>query len=219
MIIPRMGWLACAAVSGLIALCGVETVSAQSEGRDVTPARVRAVLLRYRSEPSIEVILRAAIAAPALDPERARDALERARISGLLPQLRADVRRGVGLDLSALQSSTGERSLWSSDDTLTFSGGLTFQLNRLLYAPEEGSLLRERRALEESRFAMLTQVVHLYFERRRLQLERDLTGRTDVSIELRIAEVEALLDLFTNGAFSLMMRESNPPPEDEMEEE
>jgi hypothetical protein len=218
-----MGLLVLIVMSGAIALCGVESASAQSEEREVTGARIRAALLRYRSEPSIEAVVRAAIQAPPLDPERARDAAERARLSGLLPRLRADIRRGVGLDLSALQSSTGERNIWSSDDSLSFSGGLTFQLDRLLFAAEEGSLLRERRELEESRFAMLSQVVHLYFERRRLQLERDLTGRTEIGTELRIAETEALLDLFTNGAFSLMMRESlmgdnAPHPDDGMED-
>lgn len=208
MIRHRTRWLVLFAVSHAIACGCIESARAQSDEPALTPALIRAALARYESEPSIEAIVHAAIQAPALDPERARHAAERARLSGLLPRLRADLRRGVGLDLSALQSSTGERNLWSSDDSLSFSGGLTFELARLLFAREEGTLLRERRALEESRFELLSQVVHLYFERRRLQLERDLTGRAELAAELRIIEAEALLDLFTNGAFSRMMRES-----------
>lgn len=196
------------AVLHVVACQRIERALAQSDEPALTPALIRAALARYEAEPSIEAVVHAAIQAPALDPERARDAAERARLSGLLPRMRADLRRGVGLDLSALQSSTGERNLWSSDDTLSFSGGVTFELARLLFAREEGALLRERRALEESRLELLSQVVHLYFERRRLQLERDLTGRAELAAELRIAEAEALLDLFTNGAFSRMMRES-----------
>ena len=82
--------------------------------------------------------------------------------------------------------------------------------------------MRELRHLEERRLEIATQVVHLYFERRRLQLERDLAGTTDVAIELRIIEAEALLDVFTSGAFSRMMAESitrgATPADDGLEE-
>lgn len=183
--------------------------SAQSSERArVTPARVREALARYRDEPSVDALVRAVLESPALDPGRARDAADRARLAGLLPQTRAEVRRGQTFDLSALQSTTGERNVWSSDDSLTFSGSVTFALDRLLFAREETALMRERRHIEERRLEVATQVVHLYFERRRLQLERDLAGSTDVAIEMRIAEAEALLDVFTNGAFSRMMSES-----------
>jgi hypothetical protein len=187
---------------------GVRDHGASAQSADVTPARVRAALARYRHEPSVDAVVQAAIDAPALDPERARDAAERARLAGLLPRLRAELRRGQGLDLSALQGTTGDRSVWSSDDSLSFAGSLTFQLDRLLFAGEEGSLMRERRQLEERRLEVVTQVVHLYFERRRLQVERDLAGTTEVAIEVRIVEAGALLDVFTNGAFSRMMAQS-----------
>lgn len=219
----RYGLLALVA---LVLALGVRDhgVSAQDAPRPITPARVRAALARYRSEPHVDAVVRAAIEAPVLDPERARDAAERARLAGLLPRTQVDVRRGQGLDLSALQSTTGERNVWSSDDSLSVSGSVTFQLDRLLFASEEASLMRERRQLEERRLELVTQVVHLYFERRRLQVERDLAGTTEIAIELRILEAEALLDVFTNGAFSRMMPESiardeAPPPEDDPEPE
>jgi len=60
---------------------------------------------------------------------------------------------------------------------------------------------------------VVTQVVHLYFERRRLQLERDLGGQVEVASELRILEAEALLDVFTNGAFSRMMASASREPD------
>lgn len=187
---------------------GHDAAAQSAEPARVSPARIRAALARYRHEPGVDALVRAVLEGPALDPGRARDAADRARLAGLLPQARADLRRGQTLDLSALQGTTGERSVWSTDDSLTFSGGLTFQLDRLVFAREEASLLRERRALEERRLELASQVIHLYFERRRLQLERDLAGTTDVAIEMRIAEAEALLDVFTSGAFSRMMAES-----------
>lgn len=193
-----------------LAMRGHDVEAQSSERVRVSPARLRAALARYRHEPSVDALVQAVLEGPALDPGRASDAAERARLAGLLPRARADLRRGQTLDLSALQSTTGERNVWSSDDSLSISGGLTFHLDRLVFAREEASLLRERRALEERRLQVASQVVHLYFERRRLQLERDLAGTTDVTIEMRIAEVEALLDVFTSGAFSRMMAESIP---------
>jgi hypothetical protein len=183
--------------------------SAQDAPRRVpsSGSRIRAALARYATEPSVDELVRAALEAPALDPARAREAADRARLSGLLPQTRADVRRGQTLDLGALQGGTTDRTTWSSDDELAFGGSITFQLDRLLFASEEASLMRERRHLEERRLELVTQLVHLYFERRRLQLERDLAGETDVATEIRIVEVEALIDVLSAGAFSRMMVE------------
>jgi hypothetical protein len=48
-------------------------------------------------------------------------------------------------------------------------------------------------------------VIHWYYLRRRLQLERDALGHTSVTRELKIAEIEALLDAFTNGLFGRMI--------------
>ena len=179
----------------------------------LTPARIRAALARYRHEPSVDAVVQAALDAPQLDPDRARDAADRARLAGLLPQARADVRRGQVLDLGTAQTGTTDRTTWSTGDELAFGGSLTFQLDRLIFAGEEASLLRERRALEERRLAVETQVVHLYFERRRLQLERDLGGRVEVATEVRIIEAGALLDVFTNGAFSRMMASASREPD------
>ena len=176
---------------------------ASAQDAPISRARIEAALARYRDEPSVGDLVRAAIAVPTLDPGRVRDALERARLSGLLPQARGTLQHGQALDLSERQSGT----VVSSGDDLSFGASLTFRLDRLLYASEEASLLREQRHLEERRLAIVTQLVHVYYERRRLQLERDLGDHTDVALELRIAEAEALLDVFTDGAFSRMMSE------------
>jgi hypothetical protein len=72
------------------------------------------------------------------------------------------------------------------------------------------ALLREARAREEGRAEIIRGVVHLYFERRRLQLERDLLGNDAVGHTVRIAEAEALLDAFTGGEFGRMLRAPRP---------
>ena len=71
-----------------------------------------------------------------------------------------------------------------------------------LFAHEESSLLTEERRLEEARLRLVAEVVRLYFERRRLQLERDARGGSDLATEARIAELGAMLDALTGGGMS-----------------
>jgi len=169
----------------------------------ITDARIEAALRRYRDEPSVQRVLQAALATRSRDPSRARDAIERARLRGLLPTARAGIRRGQAIDLRDLTGADGANV--STDDDLMLEASLVFQLDRLVFAPEEVGLLRELRALEAEQLELVRAVVALDFERRRLQLERDLLHQRDVVRAMRILETEALLDVFTAGGFTRMM--------------
>lgn len=169
----------------------------------ITDARIEAALRRYRDEPSVQRVLQAALATRSRDPSRARDAIDRARLRGLLPTARAGIRRGQAIDLRDLTGADGANV--STDDDLMLEASLVFQLDRLVFAPEEVGLLRELRALEAEQLELVRAVVALYFERRRLQLERDLLHQRDVVRAMRILETEALLDVFTAGGFTRMM--------------
>lgn len=173
-------------------------------GPDVTPyVPVDAsALSSYPGEPTVEAVLESALALPTLDPARAADARERARLSGLLPILRADVRRGSGWDLRTQQSATSDSAVLANEDSWSVVGSVTLRLDRLLFAREETSLLSEQRRLEEARVRLVAEIVRLYFERRRLQVERDRRGETDLAVEARIAELGAVLDALSGGALS-----------------
>jgi len=127
-------------------------------------------------------------------------------MSGWVPTLRVGARRGRGWDASELVTEDSGRTNLSTDDELTLSAWLTFRLDRLVFAREETALLREERATEEARGALVQVLVRVYFERRRLQLERDLLGVRSLQHELRILEATALLNAFTEGAFERMIR-------------
>ncbi len=163
-------------------------------------------LARYADEPSIAQLLAALQRLPELDPEVARRAARRARRGGWLPDLRFALRRGQARDLSAQLDPGDDRRRVSTDDDLALEGSLTIRLSRAAYGPDEVALLREERARERAREERARVVVAAYFERRRLQLERDLRGRQDLETLNRIAELEALLDAFTGGAFTRIMR-------------
>ena len=170
--------------------------------RQPSRAEIAAALARYRHEPSVDRVVAAALRVADVLPERARDAAHRARLSGWLPTARVGVRRGTGRDQAQQSTDLLDRTNVSTDDTLAVDGALVFRLDRLVFAREEVALLREERALAEERDSLMRDVVHLYFERRRLQLERDLLGQADTEHAVRIAEATALLDAFTRGTFS-----------------
>jgi hypothetical protein len=156
----------------------------------------------YRDEPAVDDVLAHAMRSASFDPGRVRDARDRARLSGLLPLLRADVRRGSGWDLRTQQGSTLDGAVLGSDDSWSVVGSVTLRLDRLLFAHEESSLLSEERRLEEARMRLVAEIVRLYHERRRLQIERDQRGQTDLPTEARIAELGAMLDVLSGGGMS-----------------
>jgi hypothetical protein len=157
-------------------------------------------------EPTVDEVVGWAAEEGLFDPDRADDAVERARLSALLPQVRVGVRRGLGWDALFRQSTTTDTSSLASGEDLSIVGTLVFRLDRLVFASEEPALLRERRSLEEARTTLVAQLVALYYERRRLLVERTLTGTPDLAAELRILEIEALLDALTGGRFGLALR-------------
>lgn len=223
----------CGAAIVLLWLSVANAQPPASEQRAVAEA-----LARYRHEPSVREVI-AALHAHASDD--ASDALaSRARLSGWVPTVGLKARRGQAVDLAS--SSDDDALKLSTDDDLTLEAALTFDLGRVVFAREEVAIARQAHAVREHEAERVREVIALYFERRRLQVERDLLadhavarslpapnedggvepqgGRTAgttgtplsagaqdaiVARNVRIAEIEALLDTFTGGAFRRMM--------------
>jgi hypothetical protein len=170
-------------------------------GPRVSNDQLRAALQRYAREPSVERVVEVALArAPS---GRAEALASRARTAGWVPTVSLRARRGQGVDLS---HALADDSLdLSTDDELTLEAALTFELDRVVFRSEEVALARQSQAEGDARGARVRGVIALYFERRRLQLERDLDASADPRRELRIAEIEALLNVLTDGEFGRML--------------
>lgn len=168
----------------------------------VDPEALERAIAAFEYEPSADEVVAWALETTSLDPDAASDAIDRARYSALLPQLRIGVRRGLGWDWANRQTTTADTSSLASGEDLSVIGTMIFRLDRLLAPSEETGLMRERRALEESRTTLAAQVIALYFERRRLQVEGVVSGTVLITSELRIAELSAMLDVLTGGRFS-----------------
>lgn len=159
---------------------------------------------RYAHEPTAAQVARAAAHAIAGDPQRFASMIRRARWRGIVPDLALGARRGQGVDLRTMLIQDDTARFTSGDD-LVLSATLRFELGRLLFAPEEISIAREARVARAAGLELVRDIVQWYTLRRRLMLERDLLGHTSLARESRIAELEALLDIFTNGAFRRMI--------------
>jgi hypothetical protein len=177
-----------------------EKDSSRAALSNLSPEEIGVLLQRYAGEPSAIVVARAAIRAAERDPDRFASMLRRARWRGLVPALTLGARRGQGVDLRTT-ATDDEGVRFTSGDDLVVSATLRFELGRLLFADEEVMIAREARAAKAVQLELVRDVIHWYYLRRRLQLERDALGHTSVIREIKIAEIEALLDVFTNGFF------------------
>ncbi len=188
-----------------LAVAGQSATARAQDMTEVDPRALRAALRRYaRDEPPIDLVVAAALRQSAPDLEGLESIATRARLSGLLPTVRVGLRRGTGWDLSQRLDDSGRVQL-GTDDSMLLRGEAAFALDRLIFAPQEVPLAREQRATRLVRLDLVRSVVRLYYERRRLLLERDLLGAGSIEHATRIIEATALLDAFTGGAFTRMM--------------
>lgn len=175
-------------------------IPAQPAARAVDPAALQRAFAALAREPSVERVIEAARAHA---PHSRSEALaERARLAGWLPRLSLRARRGQAVDLSSIQDD--ESFKLSTDDDLTLEASLTFELDRVVFRREEVTLSRQAEVERRELAARIREVVSLYFERRRLQLQERLSGPL-LERGTRIAEIEALLNIFTGGAFQRMI--------------
>lgn len=168
-----------------------------------SPSAIRRALARYAAEPSVEEVVAAALANDPASPSDARRAARRARRAAWLPLVRLAGRHVQQRDRTDYIDPTDPRTNLGADDDLLLEARVDFHLGRLVYAPDEAAWARELRAREASRQRRIRLVVELYFERRRLLLERDLLGVVDLAREIRIAEIEALLNALAGRELGL----------------
>lgn len=151
-------------------------------------------------------------AARGLGPERIRELSRRARLAGLMPQLKLSSERGLKQAVSSGTIGLSDRTNAAVGDDLSVGATLTFDLDHLVFAPEEVRLLSIERWLALDRRKLINDVVRLYFQRRKLLREQASVVLPEPELDDSIAEVEALLDGFTDGAFSKALARGRERP-------
>lgn len=171
-----------------------------------------AMRLRFAGEPGVQEIVQAALEAAGLDLDPTEARVRRSRRSGWLPDLRLGATRQRGVDASSRGTIADTSTQVGRDDTLRLEASLTFSLSRLAYGADEVAWSRERRAFLDARSSLVREVIELVVRRRRLVVELELLHEDAPEKRIELEEVEALLEVFTNGNFSRMMLERARPP-------
>lgn len=187
---------------------------------------MRSVPPRARAS-EIQELQRAALAYLELSPSRLVELEERARRTGLWPELRAslgydrDMSRGVDHD-EVFTSGVQARLLDSANDRsqgYAVGMSLVWELSELASPDQALAISRERRSLVTLRDQVLERVNHLYFGRLRLLAQIDALDAADTAkratLELDAAELAAQLDAWSGGVFSRL--ETNSPLETQRE--
>lgn len=203
-------WVATLALALALALVVARAARADGDA-GVSDAAVvaRTAALPAREPSAREVVAMALRAARGIGTERVRELTRRARLAGLAPQLRLSAERGVQQDRSASSSAASDRTQAASGADLSLSATLTFELDRLVFAAEEVRLLSIDRWLEADRRRLMSEVVRLYFQRRRLLREQASAPVEDPELGDAVRETEALLDALTDGAFGVALRDAS----------
>jgi hypothetical protein len=186
----------------------VEPAPAPEEpGPVVDVAQIDAALARLPPAPSLRATQDAALRRAGVDAAAAARWLRRARVAAALPTMSVQVDqrmdRGWVLDrevgqADALRNDAGNQAVVRAK--------ATWELDRLIFAPDELRAARAAIDLADLRERVLVQVTALYFERQRLLVERELAPPADfdtaLAAALRLREVEGLLTGLTGLDFA-----------------
>jgi hypothetical protein len=164
------------------------------------------------AEPSVDVLCRAAVALAFAEPDRARGFVNRARLAGWLPEVRFRVYRRYARTEGLSFNDTGSGVVAPVDisaiDDVRYEWRATWDLSRIVFNPDELQAHSEALRMSDVRRDIQTLVIRLFFERRRLVAEAQDAGGTSSDAagtarrSLRVAEIEAELDMLSGGAFS-----------------
>ena len=170
-------------------------------------------------ETPVDALCRAAVALALAEPERARGFVSRARLAGWLPEMRFRVYRRYarteGLSFNDIGAGVVAPVDISAIDDVRYEWRATWDLSRIVFNPDELQAHSEALRMSDLRRDIQSLVIRLFFERRRLVAESQVNGAGVPSSDaaatgrrsLRIAEIEAELDMLSGGAFS----SSSPP--------
>lgn len=152
--------------------------------------------------------VRAAIDAAGVAKELARldDVSTRARVSGLVPELRLRVARVVDEDQSLSPTEYDpERITASGGSSVWIEGRATFRLERLVFADEEVALEKmraERHKLERDIADDVLKSFALWQRASALLARADLDDETREKLEIELSVEQTRLDVLTDGWFT-----------------
>lgn len=189
------------------------------EGEVVSSNVVQKVLSKFAAEPTIREVQKATLDYTSAHPEVVDSWRWRSRTAALLPVFRTRFDYEVDDDVRVRTNTEATEAIVETRDNdvgyeLQVQG--TWGLDRLVFDSQELAVAREGVRLANLRDRVLDEATRRYYERRRLQVDLELSPPRDLADrirkELRVQELTADLDSITGGWFSKKLEAAGREP-------
>ncbi len=172
------------------------------------------ILKIFEGEPSIAQIQKAAIEYAEVHPRKIQEWRRAAQKKAWLPTVSVSqkINRNNNIDLDRGGTADVDRFIEGPEDLSNdWSLGMSWDLGDLLWNDDQTSIDTRSRLMVELRDDVLNEVTHLYYERRRLQVQLAINPakelRTQLEQQLRLEELVAGIDGLTNGYLSAHLKQ------------
>ena len=173
------------------------------------------ILRRFETEPSIGEIQNAAIRYAEVHPDKIEAWREAAARKAFMPtlSLTTDSTQDHNVDIDRGGTGDPDKFIIGPQESQTdWHMGLSWDLGELIWNNDQTSIDTRSRLLVELRDDVLNEVTHLYYERRRLQVEMFLAPAKELPLEierqLKLDELTAGVDALTGGYLSRRLAET-----------
>lgn len=173
----------------------------------ITDQEVEDLLQNFEGEPTVRATQEEALKYANAHPEQIRSWLARARKSYWLPKFATGVSPHIG-HIDTAREKVGDADMFTNKQARDwrFDVKAEWHFNNLIFNRDEIMLGREFLRQSLMRERILNRVNEAYFERRRLQIQKQLgsfsNSQAKIEAALKLQELTAELNGFTGGWFS-----------------
>ncbi len=185
------------------------SVTEGSAAQAASAPDAREILKRFENEPTIGQVQNAAIRYAEVHPDKIQAWRAAAARKALFPTFSVTADSGTDHNVDIDRGGTGDpdKFIIGPEETNTdWHAGFSWDLGELIWNNDQTSIDTRSKLLVELRDDVLNEVTHLYYERRRLQVEMLLTPAKELPLEierqLKLDELTAGIDGLTGGYFS-----------------
>ncbi len=206
---PSGDYLLAGTKKGIFKLAYPELTLALPQEKEKLLPSTDQVLAHFKQEPSIGEIQKVAVQYAEVHPSKIEEWRKAASKKAFLPTLSVntgvDTNQNVDLDRGGT-NDPDQFIIGPPEKSFDWSVGLSWNLGELIWNDDQTSIDTRSRLMVQLRDDILNEVTHLYYERRRLQVEMAMAPMRDLPIqiekEIRLEELTAGIDALTGEYFS-----------------
>lgn len=170
------------------------------------PEKAKTILQNFSSEPGYQEVQKRAIEYAEVHPEKIAKWRRAAKRKALLPRLSFGIDRDKSKEIHWDTTGSDTWIVGPDEEDTGWDITCTWDLGELVWNNDQTLIDVRSKLMVQLRDDVLDEVTHLYFERRRLQIELMQDPPKDVgeliNKELRLQELTADIDAMTGGWFS-----------------